>query len=81
MFIGKGNYVCLTKQFLSGTDCFLRSFALRFFVMINENVLVCSLLLAVSNSLGPSVVFFFISVTSQSKRAVTPFDPFLNVPG
>lgn len=67
MFIGKGNYVCLTKQFLSGTDCFLRAFALRFLVMINENVLVCSLLLFFSNSLSPSVVFSFISVASWSK--------------
>lgn len=63
----------IEKQLFSDTNCFLRAFALKFLVMINENVLGCNLLLSVSNSRSPSGAFFFIfiSATSWSKRSVT----------
>lgn len=63
MFIGKEKHVT-ENQLFPGTNCFPRAFALKFLAMINENVLGYDLLLAVSDSLGPSVAFFFISVAS-----------------
>lgn len=63
MFVGKEKRVA-EKQLFPGTNCFPQAFALKFLAMINENVLGYDQLLAVSNSLSPSVAFFFISVAS-----------------
>lgn len=71
VYVYREKKVCVTeKQLFSGANCFLRAFALKFLVMINENVLGCNLLLAVSNSFSPSAAFFFISAPSQSRRSI-----------
>lgn len=71
VYVYRERKVCVTeKQLFSGANCFPRAFALKFLVMINENVLGCNLLLAVSNSFSPSAAFFFISAPSQSRRSI-----------
>lgn len=70
MFVGKEKGVA-EKQLFPGTNCFPQAFALKFLAMINENVLGYDQLLAVSNSLSPSVAFFFISVASWSRESIT----------
>lgn len=69
MFIGKEKSVT-EKQLSPGINCFLWAFALKFLAMINENVLGYDLLLTVSNSHGPSVAFFLISVASWSRGSI-----------
>lgn len=72
MFIGKEK--CVTeKQPSPGTNCFPWAFVLKFLAMINENILGYDLLLAVSNSLSPSVALFFISLASWSRGSITSF--------
>lgn len=71
LYVYRERKACVTeKQLFSGTNCFLRAFALKFLVMINGNVLGCNLLLAVLNSPSPSGAFFFISVTSWPRRSI-----------
>lgn len=71
MYVYRERKCVAEKQLSPGTNCFPWAFALKFLAMINENVWGYDLLLAVSNSLSPSVALFFISLASWSRESFT----------